>query len=143
LRRRQSPPNRVKPWHHLKQPRDWPQIADLYAILADQTGSPVVQINRAIAIAEIDGPTAGLAILDRLDLDRYRYFRSTRAALLRRAGRDDEARRAYQRALELAQTEARTPLPHRTGYRTSRHLDNAHTHQPSGLSGSGNAWAAA
>jgi RNA polymerase sigma-70 factor, ECF subfamily len=62
-------------------------------MLADQTGSPVVQMNRAIAIAEIDGPTAGLAILDRLDLDRYRYFRSTRAELLRRAGRDDEARR--------------------------------------------------
>jgi RNA polymerase sigma-70 factor, ECF subfamily len=99
LRRRQSRPNRVKPWHHLKQPRDWPQIADLYAMLADQTGSPVVQINRAIAIAE---KTAGIAILDRLDLDRYRYFRSTRAELLRRAGRDDEARRAYQRALELA-----------------------------------------
>ena len=90
---------------HLHEPRDWPQIAALYQALARQTGSPVVEMNRAIAVAEIDGPEAGLAILDRLDLDHYRYFHSTRAGLLRRAGRDAEAHDAYRRALALAQTE--------------------------------------
>jgi RNA polymerase sigma-70 factor (ECF subfamily) len=90
---------------HLHKPRDWPQIAALYQTLARHTGSPIVEMNRAIAVAEIDGPEAGLAILDRLDLDHYRYFHSTRAELLRRAGRADEAHHAYRRALDLAQTE--------------------------------------
>jgi len=90
---------------HLHEPRDWRQIAALYQALARQTGSPVVEMNRAIAVAEIDGPEAGLAILDRLDLDHYRYFHSTRAGLLRRAGRDAEAHDAYRRALDLVQTE--------------------------------------
>jgi RNA polymerase sigma-70 factor (ECF subfamily) len=91
---------------HLQQPRDWRQIAALYNTLSVQTGSPVVELNRAIAVAELDGPEAGLAILDHLDLDHYRYFHSACADLLRRAGRYDEARHAYQRALELAQTDA-------------------------------------
>jgi RNA polymerase sigma-70 factor (ECF subfamily) len=90
---------------HLYQPRDWRQIAALYETLARQTHSPIVELNRAIAVAEIDGPDAGLAILDPLDLDHYRYFHSTRADLLRRAGRDSEAHHAYRRALDLAQTE--------------------------------------
>jgi hypothetical protein len=60
---------------------------------------------QAVAVAEIDGPEAGLAILDRLDLDHYRYFHSTRADLLRRSGRHSEAHYAYRRALDLAQTE--------------------------------------
>jgi RNA polymerase sigma-70 factor (ECF subfamily) len=90
---------------HLQEPRDWRQIAALYQVLAQQTGSPVVEMNRAIAVAEVDGPEEGLAIIDRLDLDHYRYFHSTRAELLRRAGRDAEARHAYRRALDLAQTE--------------------------------------
>jgi RNA polymerase sigma-70 factor (ECF subfamily) len=90
---------------HLHQPRDWRQIAALYGTLAQMTGSPIVEMNRAIAIAEIDGPDAGLAVLDRLDLDHYRYFHSTRAELLRRAGREGEAQRAYRRALDLAQTD--------------------------------------
>ncbi len=77
----------------------------MYQTLARQTGSPIVEMNRAIAVAEIDGPEAGLAILDRLDLDHYRYFHSTRAELLRRAGREGEAHHAYRRALDLAQTE--------------------------------------
>jgi RNA polymerase sigma-70 factor (ECF subfamily) len=71
-----------------------------------QTGSPVVELNRAIAVAELEDPEAGLAILDGLDLDHYRDFHSTRADPLRRAGREGEARQAYQRALELAQTDA-------------------------------------
>jgi RNA polymerase sigma-70 factor, ECF subfamily len=90
---------------HLQEPRDWPQIAALYETLVRQTRSPIVEMNRAIAVAEIDGPEAGLAILDRLDLDHYRYFHSTRAALLRRASRDGEAHLAYRRALDLARTE--------------------------------------
>jgi RNA polymerase sigma-70 factor, ECF subfamily len=90
---------------HLYQPRDWRQIATLYETLARQTRSPIVELNRAIAVAEIEGPEAGLAILDRLDLDHYRYFHSTRADLLRRAGRHGDAHHAYRRALDLAQTE--------------------------------------
>ena len=89
----------------LQQPRDWQQIAALYGALARQTGSPVVELNRAIAVAELDGPEAGLAVLDTLELDHYRYFHSARADLLRRAGRDGEARHAYRRALDLAQTD--------------------------------------
>ena len=90
---------------HMQEPRDWPQIAALYETLARQTGSSIVEMNRAIAVAEIEGPEAGLAVLDPLDLDHYRYFHSTRADLLRRAGRTDEAVDAYRRALDLAQTE--------------------------------------
>jgi RNA polymerase sigma-70 factor, ECF subfamily len=91
---------------HLQQPRDWRQIAALYGTLAVQTGSPVVEMNRAIAVAELDGPEAGLAVLDTLELDHYRYFHSARAELLRRAGRSRDARDAYRRALDLAQTDA-------------------------------------
>lgn len=90
---------------HLRQPRDWAQIAALYEALARQTGSPVVEMNRAIAVAELHGPAAGLEILERLDLGNYRYFHSTRGELLHRAGRDAEARDAFQRAIDLAQTE--------------------------------------
>jgi RNA polymerase sigma-70 factor (ECF subfamily) len=97
---------------HLQQPRDWRQIAALYETLARLTGSPVVEMNRAVAVAELDGPEAGLVILDRLDLDHYRYFHSTRASLLRRAGRHGEAHQAYQRALDLAQTEAEQRFLH-------------------------------
>jgi RNA polymerase sigma-70 factor (ECF subfamily) len=90
---------------HLQQPRDWHQIATLYGTLAKRTGSPVVELNRAVAIAEVDGPDAGLALLDTLALDTYRYYHSTRAELLRRAGRTGEARAAYARALDLAETD--------------------------------------
>ena len=90
---------------HLQQPRDWHQIAALYGTLAKRTGSPVVELNRAVAIAELDGPDAGLALLDTLTLDDYRYYHSTRADLLRRAGRTGDARAAYTRALELAETD--------------------------------------
>jgi RNA polymerase sigma-70 factor (ECF subfamily) len=90
---------------HLQQPRDWHQIAALYGTLAKRTGSPVVELNRAVAIAELDGPDAGLALLDTLSLDTYRYYHSTRAELLRRAGRTGDARAAYARALDLAETD--------------------------------------
>jgi RNA polymerase sigma-70 factor (ECF subfamily) len=88
---------------HIREPRDWEEIALLYRRLEHITGSPVVTMNRAIAIAEREGPEAGLALLDCLELDDYRYYHSTRADLLRRLGRDDEAHAAYTRALELTQ----------------------------------------
>jgi RNA polymerase sigma-70 factor, ECF subfamily len=88
---------------HLREPRDWNQIALLYQRLEQITSSPVVTMNRAIAVAELDGLEAGLALLDGLELDDYRYYHSTRADLLRRLGRSDEARAAYKRALELTQ----------------------------------------
>ncbi|HET9286671.1 MAG TPA: sigma-70 family RNA polymerase sigma factor [Gaiella sp.] len=90
---------------HMEERRDWPEIAGLYGELVRQTGSPVVELNRAIAVAEVDGPETGLALVDRLDLDGYQYFHSTRADLLRRLDRADEARKEYERALELAHTE--------------------------------------
>ena len=90
---------------HLQQPRDWHQIAALYGTLAKRTGSPVVELNRAVAIAELDGPDAGLALLDTLTLDTYRYYHSTRAEFLRRAGRTGDAKAAYARALDLAETD--------------------------------------
>jgi RNA polymerase sigma-70 factor, ECF subfamily len=83
---------------------DWPQIAVLYSALAERTGSPVVRLNRAVAVAEADGPAAALAIVDQLDLPDYQYWHSTRAELLRRLGRRAEARAEYQRALDLART---------------------------------------
>ncbi|MGH3011675.1 MAG: RNA polymerase sigma factor [Gaiellaceae bacterium] len=90
---------------HMDEPLDWPEIAALYGELVRLTGSPVVELNRAIAVAEFDGAEAGLALVDRLDLDGYQYLHSTRADLLRRLGRADEARAEYERALELAHTE--------------------------------------
>ena len=90
---------------HADEPHDWAQIAALYGELARLTGSPVVELNRAVAVAEAEGPEAGLAIVDRLALDDYRYLHSTRAELLRRLDRTDEARAAYRRALELAPDE--------------------------------------
>jgi RNA polymerase sigma-70 factor (ECF subfamily) len=86
---------------HAEAPCDWAQIAVLYGELARLTGSPVVELNRAIAIAEVDGPEAGLRIIDRLGLDDFRYLHSTRAELLRRLGRTDEAHEAYRRARNL------------------------------------------
>jgi RNA polymerase sigma-70 factor (ECF subfamily) len=84
---------------------DWPQIALLYTRLAERTGSPVVRLNRAVAVAEADGPAAALAIVDQLDLPDYQYWHSTRAELLRRLGRREEARAGFRRALDLARTE--------------------------------------
>jgi RNA polymerase sigma-70 factor, ECF subfamily len=90
---------------HLQEARDWHEIESLYAALAQLTQSPVVELNRAIAVAEIDGPEAGLALVDQLALHDYRYFHSTRANLLRRLGRTDEAHEEYRLALDLTPTE--------------------------------------
>jgi RNA polymerase sigma-70 factor (ECF subfamily) len=85
---------------------DWAEVMALYAELGRLTGSPVVELNRAVAVAEVDGPAAALAIVDALGLDEYQYLHSTRADFLRRLGRTAEARAAYERALELARDEA-------------------------------------
>jgi RNA polymerase sigma-70 factor (ECF subfamily) len=86
-------------------PIDWTEVAALYGELARLTGSPVVELNRAVAVAEIEGPAAALEIVDALSLDDYQYLHATRADLLRRLGRADEARASYRRALELARAE--------------------------------------
>ena len=86
-------------------PIDWPQVSALYAELADRTASPVVELNRAVALAQAGSPAAALAIVDGLDLDGYQYLHSTRGELLRRLGRTGEARAAFTRALDLATDE--------------------------------------
>ncbi|MFI5842643.1 RNA polymerase sigma factor [Catenuloplanes sp. NPDC051500] len=86
---------------HAEAPCDWAQIAALYGELSRLTASPVVELNRAIAVAETDGPAAGLRIVDGLGLHDFRYLHSTRAELLRRLGRTDEALTAYRRARDL------------------------------------------
>jgi RNA polymerase sigma-70 factor (ECF subfamily) len=93
---------------HTAEERDWPQIAALYGELARQTGSPVVELNRAVAIAEIEGPEAALSLIDRLDpeLSAYHYLHAARGDLLLRLGRGEEARTAFERALELARAPA-------------------------------------
>jgi RNA polymerase sigma-70 factor, ECF subfamily len=92
---------------HVDEPRDWPEIAALYGELSRLTDSPVVELNRAAAVGEASGPEAGLEIVDRLTgLGDYRYLHSTRAELLRRLGRTDEACDAYQRAIALAGDDA-------------------------------------
>jgi len=95
---------------HADDPHDWPQIAALYGELHRLTNSPVVELNRAVAIAEAEGAAAGLRIVDRLDLDDYRYLHSTRGELLRRLERNDEARAAFERALALMHDDAERRL---------------------------------
>jgi RNA polymerase sigma-70 factor (ECF subfamily) len=87
---------------------DWPQIALLYGELARSTRSAIVELNRAVAVAEAHGPGAALAIVEALAprLDEYQYLHSSRAELLRRLGRAAEARVAYGRALELTRSDA-------------------------------------
>ncbi len=84
---------------------DWDQVANLYGQLAALTGSPVVELNRAVAVAQAGAPEEALEIVDRLALGDYRYVESTRGELLQRLGRIEEARSAYNRALSLAATE--------------------------------------
>ena len=81
---------------------DWSQVIALYDQLAVLDRSPIVRLNRAIAVAELDGPEAALAEVDGLPLEGYHLFHATRAELLRRLGRSDQARTAYGRAIELA-----------------------------------------
>jgi RNA polymerase sigma-70 factor (ECF subfamily) len=91
---------------HLEQPQDWPQIAALYGELSRLTGSPVVELNRAVAVAEAGEVEAGLALIEDLELERYHPLHAARAELLRRLGREAEARAAYEQALSLVHSGA-------------------------------------
>jgi RNA polymerase sigma-70 factor, ECF subfamily len=91
---------------HMEEPADWPRIAALYGELAEATGSSVAELNRAVAVAEAGDVDAALAAVERLELDQYHYVHATRADLLRRLGRIDDARAAYGRALELVHSDA-------------------------------------
>jgi RNA polymerase sigma-70 factor, ECF subfamily len=95
---------------HAEEPRDWPQIAALYGELSRLTGSPVVELSRAVAVAEAEGPAAGLVIVEALVLDEYRYVHATRGELLRRLGRLDEAGAAFRQALTLVHDDAERRL---------------------------------
>jgi RNA polymerase sigma-70 factor (ECF subfamily) len=96
--------------------RDWAEIAALYGELGRLTGSAVVELNRAVAVAEAEGVAEGLTLVETLAgaegerLDSYHYLHSTRAELLRRLGRDEEADDAYRRALELVEDAAERRL---------------------------------
>jgi RNA polymerase sigma-70 factor (ECF subfamily) len=99
---------------------DWSQVVQLYDQLLALQPSPIVELNRAVAVAELDGPEVALSIVDRLDLASYHPWHVARAELLRRLKRYDESRDAYDRALELTGNEAerahlgnrRESLPH-------------------------------
>ena len=91
---------------HTEDPPDWTQIAALYGELGRRTESPVVRLNEAAAIAEAGDPEAALWLIDELELGRYHYLHSTRAELLRRLDRTEEAREAYARALDLVHSDA-------------------------------------
>jgi RNA polymerase sigma-70 factor (ECF subfamily) len=93
---------------HADAERDWAQIAALYGELSRLTGSAVVELNRAVAVGEADGPEAGLAVMEGLTeaLADYHYFHAARGELLLRLGRDDEAAAAFERALALVHDDA-------------------------------------
>ncbi|HKG10494.1 MAG TPA: sigma-70 family RNA polymerase sigma factor [Gaiellaceae bacterium] len=91
---------------HTEEPQDWEQLAALYGELARTTGSPIVELNHAAALAEAGHVEDALALVERLDLAGYHYLHSTRAELLRRLERGEEARTAYERALELVHSDA-------------------------------------
>ncbi len=89
---------------------DWTQIVALYNQLTRLDPSPIIALNRAVAVAEIDGPEVALAAVDRLEprLAGYHAYHAIRAELLRRLGRSQESRAAYDKAIELAGNTAET-----------------------------------
>ncbi|HEX3735524.1 MAG TPA: DUF6596 domain-containing protein [Solirubrobacterales bacterium] len=91
---------------HLEEPQDWPQIAALYGELGRLTGSAVVELNRAVAIGEAGEVETALALLERVELERYHHLHAARAELLRRLDRVEESRLAYDRALELVHSDS-------------------------------------
>jgi RNA polymerase sigma-70 factor (ECF subfamily) len=91
---------------HVDEPPDWLQLAELYGELARLTGSSVVELNRAAALAEAGDLESALALADSLELDSYHYLHATRAELLSRLERVEDARAAYARALELVHSDA-------------------------------------
>jgi RNA polymerase sigma-70 factor, ECF subfamily len=88
---------------HSEPPTDWSQVLQLYDQLMAFTPSPVVALNRAVAVAEVQGPDAALELVDGLDLDGYHVFHAVRADLLRRLGRSSEAAREYHAAIALTE----------------------------------------
>jgi len=98
---------------------DWSQIVALYDDLLAVAPTPVVALNRAIAIGEVQGAAAALVLVDELDLDNYHPLHATRADLLRRLGRNSEAAAAYERAAAMAPTDAERDFL-RLGGRASR-----------------------
>jgi len=109
---------------------DWRQIAALYTLLLERAPSPVVELNHAVAVAMVDGPESGLLLLDAIgargELRDYHLLDAARADLLRRLGRNDEATRAYEKALELATLEPeRRFLSRRISELQSRDSDRA------------------
>ncbi len=91
---------------HVEEPQDWVELAALYGELARMTGSAVVELNRAVAVAEAGDVESALMHVDQLDLEGYHYLHAARAELLSRLDRVDEARAAYERALELVHSDA-------------------------------------
>jgi RNA polymerase sigma-70 factor (ECF subfamily) len=104
---------------------DWAEIAALYERLAEMVPSPVVALNRAVAVAMADGPASGLRLVDQIErggaLSDYYLLPATRADLLRRLGRNDQAAAAYRRALELAPTDVERRYLSRRLTETSSH----------------------
>ncbi len=95
---------------------DWSQVVALYDRLVRLDPSPIVALNRAVAVAELDGPEVALAQVDRLPLDGYHAWHATRADLLRRLGRSAEAKAAYDAAIEATRNTAeRAYLTRRRG----------------------------
>jgi RNA polymerase sigma-70 factor (ECF subfamily) len=84
---------------------DWPQVLALYDQLLALAPTPIVALNRAVAVAEVHGPAVALAALEHVDLPGYHRLPATRAELLARLGRDAEARAAYDQAMALATNE--------------------------------------
>jgi RNA polymerase sigma-70 factor (ECF subfamily) len=91
---------------HRPDGSDWPRIVAFYDMLMRIEPSPIVALNRAVAVAMRDGPEVGLALIDGLELSEYRLWHAARADLLRRLGRSDEARQAYEAALDLTVQDA-------------------------------------
>src|SRR5207245_3257449 len=116
---RQATINAVRAEAATVEQTDWSQIVALYDQLLAVAPTPVVALNRAIAIGEMEGAAAALTIVDELELDNYYPFHATRADLLRRLGRNREAAAAYERAAEMAPTDAERDFL-RLGGRASR-----------------------
>ena len=115
---------------HADEPPDWPQIAALYGELARLTGSPVVELNRAVAIAEAGDVEAALAVVDSLELDRYHYLHATRAELLRRLGRDEDCPRRLRPRARARRTRTPSDASSSGAGRSSRAEPPADAHPP-------------
>jgi RNA polymerase sigma-70 factor (ECF subfamily) len=116
---------------HVAAATDWSHVAALYARLAALDPSPVIELNRAVAVAMAEGPERGLALIDAIaGLDGYHLLHSARADLLRRLGRTEDARAAYERALELAANPVERAFLERRLRDQLDQLDDADQRQP-------------